>query len=103
MTVLDLVDHVKNQIAIAERNKAYFNDLLVRFPDLSSLDIKFPIVINVLEEFKVKNDEFNNTPLIFSIDKKNNMCVIEVEESILEFDLNDSASNIINCLSQQQK
>ena len=98
MTISDLVGHIQNQMITAEKNKAYFNDLSARFLNLAGSYTELPIVVKVVEEFNIGNEWVDDAVLIFSVDKKNKTCVIEIEESLIEPGLSDPIIALINYL-----
>ena len=108
MMISDLMSHIQNQLIAAEKNKAYFNDLIARSPNLDSSFAELPIVIKIEEEFRTENAKkkekkekgFDSTTLIFNIDKKNKVCVLEIEEFLIEDCLCDAVIALINDLPE---
>ncbi|MCF8494378.1 MAG: amino acid adenylation domain-containing protein, partial [Rickettsiaceae bacterium] len=104
ITISDLMSHIQNQVMAAEKNKAYFNDLLVRSPNIASSYTALPIVIKIEDEFQAKDKEIIkedtkfDDALIFSINKTNKTCILEIEETLATCYLNDAARILIKHL-----
>ena len=71
------MSHIKNQVIAAEKNKAYFDDLLARFPNLYGIDAELPIVVyrlgkSVLQKTKInkKTQDLMMLPLYSVLIKK---------------------------------
>jgi amino acid adenylation domain-containing protein len=109
MTISDLMSHIQDQVIATKKNKAYFNDLLIRFPNLGSSFAELPIIIKIEEKLQTENEKddkekedtrFDDATFVFSIDQINKTCVLEIEEFLIEDYLNDTVIALINYLPE---
>ncbi|MBW8308845.1 MAG: AMP-binding protein, partial [Candidatus Paracaedibacteraceae bacterium] len=76
---LNILEHIKNRLAFIEKNKAYCEDIYVRYPKLRESSSVIPILIDLSSSQTEENSCFDKFPFVLSLDEENRSYIFKAK------------------------
>ena len=78
-----IIECVQNEVAKMEKNKGYLKDVVIRYPDLASNDLNFPIVITKGNIKKTINN-LQDATILFNVDREDKTYTLYYKNNLNE-------------------